>query len=76
VTTLSYIPTIDAYNIDGHRLNYLSVLQITQMYPSVLVSLLDCSLTVAQEIQKTLDKEQERPLFIHISDNSVCYIYE
>jgi hypothetical protein len=73
MTTLSYIPTIDAYNIDGHRLNYLAVDQIVHMYPSVLVDFLDCTYNNALEIQQTL--QHERPAFIHIVDDSVSYMY-
>lgn len=73
MTLLSYIPNIHCYRVNNESIA-LHVDQIVHMYLSVLVDFLDCTYNNALDIQTTL-KEQERPLFIYVMDDTVSYMY-
>lgn len=76
MTTLTYIPTIDAYKIEEEYLA-LAVEQIIHMYPSVLAGFLGCPYDAALDIQETMaDGRYLRPDAIHIVDDSVYYLYK
>lgn len=75
MTTLTYIPNRNYYRVDDIRLNLISVDLMKHTYISTLAYYLDCPHWIAEDIQNTLNKEQECPLYITIVDDRVYYIY-